>query len=250
MPPVSSVMQSGRVQIPERTCDSRQDDLGCAACRGVGRPAGSQPRAEPRVVDELAEDARQRVEVAGRHEPTAVVGDNLWRAAGVGGHDRARPTGALRRTPRRTARDLHWVDRTDRPPASAAARRAARRESARAARARGSPPPAADPPGTCARAGAARRRQSTASTRPSSRRRPSARTRLKCPFHGSSRLALRMTTSAGPVPRSRRSSARAPVRDGGTVTGGWMTVSGTPGCSARSGPGRPRAVADHEVAAS
>ncbi len=75
-------------KLSERACDSRQDDLRCAACRGVGRPAGAQPRAEPRVVDELAEDARQRVEVAGRHEPTAVVGDNLRRAAGVGRHDR------------------------------------------------------------------------------------------------------------------------------------------------------------------
>ena len=114
--------EAGRPRVPAR--------------RGVRRPPGAQPRAQPRVVDELAEHPRQRVEVSGRHEPTALVRTQSQGRRPCRSSRPARPTGALRQTRRRTARAPRSADRRDRPRASAAARHAARREIARAARVR------------------------------------------------------------------------------------------------------------------
>ena len=49
-------------------------------------------------------------------------------------------------------------------------------------------------------------------------RRPRAAIRSDCPFHGSSRLAWRITASPSPAPRSRRARARTPARS--AIAGG------------------------------
>ncbi len=60
-------------------------DERAAACAG---PPCRQPAAQRCIIDELAEHARQGVEVAGRHEPPTFVRHDLGRAAARRRHDR------------------------------------------------------------------------------------------------------------------------------------------------------------------
>ena len=227
MPPVSighaDLAASKRLRERDARFAAGRPRVRSAPRHGPARGRPAAPRS-PASSTSSPRTPRQRVEVAGRHEATAVVGDDLRRAAGIGGHDRARPTGAPRRRPRRTAQDLHSVGQKDRLPASAAARHAVRRETAPAARVRVVATSCRSSARYRCSCGPLRaRRRSTASTRPSCRRRPSARTQVEMPFprfeparaQDARRLPDRLQDPAGGSARARRSRRAGPSPEDG-----------------------------------